>query len=367
MARRRKTDSQGVSMDSLMDTLTNVVGILMIILILIQLNVSQAIVKIISDIPPIDAEQFEELELNARAAAMRFEERKNMLREAEENRTELTTVRRELADLQAQLEDQDAELLAREQLLEQRRKTREALAEMRDQVQQLLSERNRLQQLLAETSPEPPPARVVTLPSARSMPSQAKVHTFFITGGRIYPVNSDAIEQVIMAEINRNISELRTGQRTMPDGSVLPVLDPTKLHRHFEELEMRAGPYHVRIPLRPTHERARYVATPVEGAGMEIDGRLLADFPRLLRTMHDVNTVIWFRVTPDSFAYYDRAREIVERSRLLVGWEPINEAQIAGNLNQFFVERLRDPPPPRPAPPPDPDAIRIPPPRPSLD
>ena len=271
-------------MDSLMDTLTNVVGILMIILILIQLNVSQAIVKIISEIPPIDVEQFEELELDARAAATRLEERQQQLRDTAENRTELTTVKRELANLQAQLQEQDAELLALETLLEQRRQTRAVLEELRKTARELLAERNRLRELLAEPAPTPPPAVAVSLPSAQPLPARAELETFFLTGGQVYHVNLEAIETAVLAEIGRHRDKFQIREEQQGDRKV-PVLDQTKLHQHFEELKMKAGPFDVRIPMNPTRTQVAFRITPIEGEGMEIDGRLLAPYPALLRSL----------------------------------------------------------------------------------
>ena len=350
-------------MDSLMDTLTNVVGILMIILILIQLNVSQAIVKIISDIPPIDVEQFEELELDAQAAAARVEEREQQLREVTENRAELTTVRRELADLQAQLQEQDAELLAIETLLEQRRRARESLEQMREEVQQLLAERNRLQQLLAEPMDEPPPATVVSLPSARPVPDRATLETFLLSGGQLFYVDLDPVEQAVMAEINRNLSEFELERRRTDGGDTVLVLDQEKVSAHFAGLELTVGHFQVEVPGNPTGTRLQMRVSPIEGAGMEIDGRLASPYVRQLRDWRGTNKVVWFNVAPDSFEHYTRARDIADQEGLPVGWQPVGEARASRQLNAFQVNRLREPTPQ----PPDPDAIRIPPPRQSLD
>lgn len=353
-------------MDSLMDTLTNVVGILMIILILIQLNVSQAITRIISDLPPVDAAQLEKIRDQASSAAARVAQREQELSQAAENRVELTTVQRELATLRNRLEQQEAVLMKKETLVEKVRQARESLDDMRKKSQQLLTERNRLSQLLAEPAPKPPPPATVSLPSAKPVPKGAEVKRFFLSHGKVYPHETGAIEQAIMAEIRRNLPDLRISERRTRDGRVVPVIDQNKLHQHFRKLDMRVGAYQVQIIKRPTHDKVAFRAVPIESLGMRVDPRLLADFPRLLRTLRDADNVVLFRVTPDSFALYDTARDTANRMGLAVGWEPVPVAALQKRLDQFFVKPLRDPPPAKPKPA-DPDAITIPPPRPTID
>ena len=50
MARKKSNDEQGVSMDSLMDALTNVVAVLIVILILLQVDVGQTVERMLNDL-----------------------------------------------------------------------------------------------------------------------------------------------------------------------------------------------------------------------------------------------------------------------------------------------------------------------------
>ncbi len=58
MGRRRRKDS-GASLDSLLDTMTNVVGILVIVLIVTQLGVGDAVKRISANLPDISEAEYE--------------------------------------------------------------------------------------------------------------------------------------------------------------------------------------------------------------------------------------------------------------------------------------------------------------------
>ena len=56
---RRKNPLYSTNLDALMDTLTNVVGILIILLIMVQVGVGQSLKKIISELPQVSEEQLQ--------------------------------------------------------------------------------------------------------------------------------------------------------------------------------------------------------------------------------------------------------------------------------------------------------------------
>jgi Tfp pilus assembly protein PilN len=62
MAKRRHHEEQEIPFVALMDTMTNVVGVLIIVLVLVGISVASAVKKILSDLPPVTKEQLEELQ-----------------------------------------------------------------------------------------------------------------------------------------------------------------------------------------------------------------------------------------------------------------------------------------------------------------
>lgn len=59
MAKRRSDGGGELNLDSLMDAVTNVVGVLMIVLVMMALNTAQMVQKILSDLPPVTKEEHE--------------------------------------------------------------------------------------------------------------------------------------------------------------------------------------------------------------------------------------------------------------------------------------------------------------------
>lgn len=62
MAKRRHAEELEIPFVALMDTMTNVVGVLIIVLVLVGIAVASAVKKILSDLPPVTKEQLEELQ-----------------------------------------------------------------------------------------------------------------------------------------------------------------------------------------------------------------------------------------------------------------------------------------------------------------
>ena len=61
MARRRVTGDQELPFVALMDTMTNVVGVLVIVLVMVGLSITNTVKQILSDLPPVTVEQLQEL------------------------------------------------------------------------------------------------------------------------------------------------------------------------------------------------------------------------------------------------------------------------------------------------------------------
>src|SRR5687768_6631726 len=97
---RRKSDLSGGNLDALMDTLTNVVGILIIILIMAQVCVGQALKKIVSDLPEVSVEELQEIRDEAAEQLAQHERLKetidNQRRRTDEDRKALAVLNPQL-------------------------------------------------------------------------------------------------------------------------------------------------------------------------------------------------------------------------------------------------------------------------------
>jgi hypothetical protein len=61
MAKKSNQDSGELNMDSLMDAVTNVVGVLMIVFVVVALSLANSMQKILSELPVVTPEEYEEM------------------------------------------------------------------------------------------------------------------------------------------------------------------------------------------------------------------------------------------------------------------------------------------------------------------
>ena len=62
MARRKQHQEEELPFVALMDTLTNVVGVLVIVLVLVGLGLARAVNKVLSDLPNVEKKDLEQLQ-----------------------------------------------------------------------------------------------------------------------------------------------------------------------------------------------------------------------------------------------------------------------------------------------------------------
>ena len=132
MPRRRNSGSEGgVSLDSLMDALTNVVAVLILVLILVQADVSQKVAEFLENMKPATAEEVAESKRELERIQESLGQRRILMTKDASTPAELEKERRQLALLEKTAKD-DSELLAD---LEQLRKLEEKLRKERDAEQ----------------------------------------------------------------------------------------------------------------------------------------------------------------------------------------------------------------------------------------
>ena len=76
---RRRNPLFNSNLDALMDTLTNVVCILIIILILMQVGVGQSLKKIVSELPQVSQEELEKMRSEAEEQRGKHDQLKDLI------------------------------------------------------------------------------------------------------------------------------------------------------------------------------------------------------------------------------------------------------------------------------------------------
>ena len=172
MAKKSNQDSGELNLDSLMDAVTNVVGVLMIVFVVVALSLADAMQKILSELPSVTPEEHQEMKKKLEEnppppeTPEQIEEKLKLAQENKKKASEqLKTV--DVSQVE-QLQFMDLESFRKK--LDEAKKTQET---EKKETDKLLAEVERLKALLDETPVyKPDPATVVRLPNPRPYPEK---------------------------------------------------------------------------------------------------------------------------------------------------------------------------------------------------
>ena len=356
MRARRRGDAG--SLDSLLDTMTNVVGILVILLVVTQLGVRDAISRI---------SQSEAVSPEALASAQSQLDELNHNREmlgqqvaligSDETSVDWLQQTQKVAAARRQLEalrnsEREREALIKQHLDEARQQaeaSKERLAQLENEAVQLESQLNEAEQevarLRAQLAIAPDlgglPTKVVTIPNPRAAPQGASAVEYLCLGERIVPVDLEALRDRAQKRTTYLVSRYRLGRDKAKgiDGELLTnYFNKEKIRTDNFELEMTI--WSGRVPALLLHPRRD------AGESVETLQGKASRFERLMARADSKQHYLRFQVWPDSFETYLVAREIATRRDMLAGWIPKSANDVHGIA---LGGPLRVGPPPKPA------------------
>jgi hypothetical protein len=353
---RRQNSGSKLSLDSLMDTLTNVLGILVIILIFSLLDAGDAVKRIRGFVDDVSPEQLAALIRDAEEIHKLVEEHRKRLNdlETETYQGQMSLVRqKQLIDqLKADIAKLAAAKINVEELkkeVEQRRvhveTTEKKIAAQEDLIASLKAR-------LAEIPASGPDmdAKVVNLPDPREAPKGAKPLVFLCRSGRVVPVNTEELQlraQQVIKEAERILYR-----------KDLNRVDCEKMAQLFEKRFV--GDRYCRVKIVIGGDAKPYLKLelrPEAGDKPGTIGKGTSQFNRWIRGIDPQRYYLDFRVFSDSFAAYLEARNAAARQGLLAGWiaYPAEADYVIGIGADFRLTCVgrEPPPPPRPAPQPD--------------
>ena len=127
MARRRKSNlEEGVNLDSLMDALTNVVAVLILVLILVQADVSKKVVDFLEGLEPATSEQVEASKKEVEILVKRVAELDQLLQKDAPTQVEIEVEKRQLALLEKDVKERKDLLVELEGLKKRRRRPKKS-------------------------------------------------------------------------------------------------------------------------------------------------------------------------------------------------------------------------------------------------
>ena len=359
--RRNKKDS-GASLDSLLDTLTNVVGILVILLSVTQLGVGEAVKKI-AESDSVRPEVYEKALLERdELMRRRVEMEKRLAVYAPEDDAladlDLRILLKKIEDLEASLavlmegkDERDLKMLELRKLRDEAQRRLDAQKKESEKTENELSSAQDLLAKLKSKLADAPAggyaaSTIITLPNPRKAPEGAVPLPVLCREGRVYFVDTINLQQAALKKI------LAIGKRRKlifnPDVGVDQKILLPEFHRgkalddeNFELKLTAAG----RTP-KLTFQRKKGSGETAEDLRK---GR--SKFEQRIRRLDSKRFYLKFLVWPDSFEVYVEARKICSERDLLAGWKAqTTKAEYSENLASDLV-RFGPKPKPKPRPP----------------
>lgn len=345
----RRSQSISASLDSLLDTMTNVVGILVIILVLTILGVDEAVSRIseqLADKELVTQEEYDAAFEQAEQTTARLMK----VRSQPVSAVDLTKDRQQLADLKSQLSqlkpkqtDDEANLPDPAALAKQLKTRQQVLATLQAQYGNTRQRSDKLtQQLAAIGQPTPTKPKQVTIPNPRTAPEGAQPVYFLCKGERIYEV---PLEQLLeLAEQRIKIVQREHRADRPPCKAIQAYFDDNTVKSRGVQLKVRINRNRVILRILPE-----------EGVGETIEEiqRSSSKYKRAMLKLKRDENYARFVVWPDSYEAYLAARTLTDDYNLPAGWQPMYPTSIFEKWTPFICTPDK-PLPPRPKP--DPNA-----------
>jgi hypothetical protein len=226
----------------------------------------------------------------------------------------------------------------------------------RKKTDAILAEINRIKALLDQTPiPKAPQPSVVNIPNSRDIPESAVLFYIYTHKDQIHLVDPTQAKKVIMGEFSSNERNLFRELRKVPKKADVKVYDQEKIVKFFASKNLKLRNQALSVPYNKPWTKlfVRINFDPSKGDAT------LADCEKPQGRFHNIcnyvkqtpRCVVIFKVHPNSFATYIKAREIADKLNIPCGWE-VDSNNVYDQGLDFEVNRLEQPPPPKPGAPP---------------
>ncbi len=386
---RRKSDGVGLNLDSLMDTLTNVVGLLVLLLVFLQLGLGDAVKSIREKHPELFGLSDQDVDKAKASDKLQEEQRKKLEEQRLEAELALQKAQEQLKAEKAKLPPPPAvattlKVEEVQKLLEEHQKKADTLqkefSKMDEQLAKLLA-------MLAKT-PDPQVASntSITLPDPHAVPAGHEPLYFFCKDNRIICLELQKIREAAAGRIEANrstfewknpadkgkLSTTRGLQGTRKanvkstDTAKTLVYDGKKIQDTFNANPMVSQDFKVSFKSYDTSASLNMLLEPLDNKG-ETKADLMGShskFVGILSTIRARKQKVYaqFMVSADSFEIYLEARALIAKNEIPAGWQILYSPKWEVGLAQpIKVYQRVVPPPPatttpatpaKPAPPP---------------
>jgi hypothetical protein len=333
MRARKQDDDEDGGLDSLLDTMTNVVGILVLVLIVTQLGVSEAITEITENstvteedldnakkkLVSLADEKVQLTERTASLATIDVEAERERLRRLKE---QLETRKKLLADQAKQANEFSLKIENDRKTAARNKKevadTKKKREELQTTLTTSLEKQAELKALLDRTPKRAaPPAKVVNIPNPRPAPLGAKPATFVCADNRVYPMYID----VIRKEAELRAKDIITRRRLNLDPA--KGIDPEAFAKLYTKLKINDDFFDVECYITDNRwPRLRLTPKERKGADEAEVRRPGSRIRKIMALLDPQKFYARFYVLPDSFDVYISSRRALTDAGVLAGWDP---------------------------------------------
>ena len=348
MKRKRKDDAG--SLDSLLDTITTVVGILIILLIVVQLGADSAVNRIVEERKKEDAEAMME------ERTKRFEkQRQDLLDEKKKVQEKLASENKSQAKLIQEISQLENELAAKKKAMPpappKLQNLRQEKTKLDNDKKAIELKVKKVKGLLAK-APKPSGqtlSKEVSLPDPKPAPPKAKPFRFLCRGGKIFPLDDPRLINRVTQEIQK--AGIKPNKAKEYDGK--------KIIAHFAKVKPGDPFFHAK-PRIDGSKRIIFDLQKKSAAGEDEEALVKPNSKYLaaLKTISPKTHYLQFEVFEDSFAAYLSARDLASKRNFPAGWKPVSRGpdtdSTLGLWTMYDLGRaalIASRPPPKPKPP----------------
>lgn len=367
MARKAKPHDEELPFVALMDTMTNVVGVLIIVLVMIGIGLAKSVKKVLSELPLVSEEEHVQLKEEL-AKIDTSHDPAEVAADTAKLQKELEKVLEAVKELEAEQAKNPVVLEDLDKLLKQL----ESLKKERDQrkltASELLAEIDKLKVKLDTTPPYvPPPGIAIRLPNPKPMPEQAELQRVIVSEGKLHFLKERDFAKAVEEELKNGNADYTTRREIVkgPDGKPVmkkgstgqpaPVrkltFDPLKMTKFFDRANVGNKDVKVEVAQIPNSPNIQLniQLKPTGGETIDQARRVSSVFRSQLNEFKtNPKAVVWFYVCKDSIPTYLMARDLVDQDGIPVGWEIWDKPTFSHRISpEYLVEYT---PTPTPAP-----------------
>ncbi|MDC0157039.1 hypothetical protein OAK38_04685 [Verrucomicrobia bacterium] len=347
--KRRKKDDVG-SLDSLLDTITTVVGILIILLIVVQLGADSAVKRIVEEKKQENSAELMELAMKQfedQKKTLLAEKNKVQLKLASENKEQAQLIK-EISQLEKKLADEKKAMPPPPPKLQNLRQEK---AKLDDEKKAVEVKVKKVKGLLSK-APKPSSeslSKEVNLPDPKPAPPKAKPFRFLCRDGKVYPLDDPRLISRVTQEIKK--AGINPNKAKEYDGK--------KILAHFAKAKP-GDPFFLAKPRIDANKRIIFELQKKSAAG-EDEEALVKPTSKYLAALKGISPkthYLQFEVFEDSFAAYLSARDLASKRNFPAGWKPVSRGPdtdcTLALWNLYDLGRaalIASRPPPKPKPP----------------